>query len=428
MKRMVFISHSSQDKKIANAVCNFLEKHGVRCWMAPRDITPGKNYGAAIIDAISECEFFVLILSSLSNDSQQVVREVERAASTQSVVIPLRVEAVQPSKDLEFYVSSSHWLDAVTPPLDQHLMELLRAIEGWQKDEGQRRRRTPQRVENVATVAALDTPVPAGEPVKKRPGVWLYAVAATTILVACASVLLLKRSSSTTPTNREDSAALATPSPSAVVAEASPPQIAASTPPVGDPTPEPAPETSASPLPIRSTPAAGIAEPTVTGEEHIYSGYVGSSEATFRLRFGPAGRVSGTYTQKGRTFRLEGQNPTGKLSLGEYTDDRLTAHIELTRTNSAGNIRWEGTMHNTPPDNRTFPVSFFAPAKIGHDIDAVLRYFEEPAKTRLGRNAVTRSMVIRKSAPPPKRVSSASSFPWHILLGMTAARLTVSCR
>jgi hypothetical protein len=74
-------------------------------------------------------------------------------------------------------------------------MELLRAIEGWQKDEGRRRRRAPQPVEDVATVAALDTPVPAAVPVKKRPSVWLYAVAATTILVVCASVLLLKRSS-----------------------------------------------------------------------------------------------------------------------------------------------------------------------------------------------------------------------------------------
>ena len=205
-------------------MCTFLEKHGVLCWIAPRDVTPGKNYGAAIIDAISECEFFVLILSSLSNDSQQVVREVERAASTQSVLIPLRVEAVQPSKDLQFYVSSSHWLDAVTPPLDQHLMELLRAIEGWQKDEGRRRRRTPQPVEDVATVPPLDTPVPAAVPIKKRSSVWLYAVAAITILVVCASVLLLKRSSSTTPTKREGSPAHATPS---VATETSPPQIAA---------------------------------------------------------------------------------------------------------------------------------------------------------------------------------------------------------
>ena len=203
MKRTVFISHSSQDKKIADAVCSFLEKHGVHCWIAPRDITPGKNYGAAIIDAISECEFFVLILSSLSNDSQQVVREVERAASTQSVVIPLRVEAVQPSKDLQFYVSSSHWLDAVTPPLDQHLTALLRAIEGWQKDEGQRRRRISQPAEDIAPRAPRDKPLPNVVSVRKRPGIWIAVLSVVTIAAICAVAVFLKRFSLTPPPRKE---------------------------------------------------------------------------------------------------------------------------------------------------------------------------------------------------------------------------------
>jgi hypothetical protein len=116
--------------------------------------------------------------------------------------------------------------------------------------------------------------------------------------------------------------------------------------------------TPQTPPPISSALVAQRAEPIVTGEENTYSGQVGSSDATFRLRFGPTGRVSGTYTQNGRTFRLEGQNPTGKLLLEEYTDAQLTARIELTRKNSAGDIRWEGTMHNTAPDNRSFPVWF----------------------------------------------------------------------
>jgi hypothetical protein len=129
------------------------------------------------------------------------------------------------------------------------------------------------------------------------------------------------------------------------------------------PTPSPLPTqfpTLTTPQPSRtsSAPVARSAGPTVTGEENTYSGQVGSSEATFRLRFGPGGRVGGTYTQNGRTFRLEGQNPTGKLLLEEYTDAQLTARIELTRKNAAGDIRWEGTMHNTPPDNRSFPVWF----------------------------------------------------------------------
>jgi hypothetical protein len=133
MKRTVFISHSSEDKATGDQICRYLEKHGVLCWIAPRDVTPGKNYGTAIIDAIDECKVFVLLLSSRSNKSGQVVREVERAASNNSIIIPFRVEDVKPSRDLEFYVSSAHWLDASTKPLEKHFGELLNAIKDWQR-------------------------------------------------------------------------------------------------------------------------------------------------------------------------------------------------------------------------------------------------------------------------------------------------------
>ncbi|HEY8835898.1 MAG TPA: hypothetical protein VIM09_09970, partial [Chthoniobacterales bacterium] len=66
---------------------------------------------------------------------------------------------------------------------------------------------------------------------------------------------------------------------------------------------------------------------------------------------------------KNLVLRLEGRNPKGKLFLDEYTRDRLTARIELTLNDSGSEIRWEGTMYNTPPDNRVFPVSFARPRK-----------------------------------------------------------------
>ena len=132
MKYTVFISHSSNDKAVADRVCNFLEGHGIKCWIAPRDVTPGKNYGAAIVDAIDECAVFLLILSNESNRSGQVVREVERAASRNAVLIPVRVEDVKPSRDLEFYVSTAHWLDASGKPLEKHLDALVDAIMNWQ--------------------------------------------------------------------------------------------------------------------------------------------------------------------------------------------------------------------------------------------------------------------------------------------------------
>ncbi len=135
MKRVVFISHSSADLPVAERLCAYLEKNGVPCWMAPRDVTPGKNYGLAIVDAIDECRVFVLLLSNESNKSRQVVREVERAASTDSVILPVRIENVQPSRDLAFYVSAAHWLDAFKRPVDDQFDELLGVIRGWQGPE-----------------------------------------------------------------------------------------------------------------------------------------------------------------------------------------------------------------------------------------------------------------------------------------------------
>ncbi len=37
----VFISYSSDDKLIADAICAELESRRIRCWIAPRDALPG---------------------------------------------------------------------------------------------------------------------------------------------------------------------------------------------------------------------------------------------------------------------------------------------------------------------------------------------------------------------------------------------------
>jgi hypothetical protein len=124
----VFISHSSKDKPIADAVCARLESRGIRCWIAPRDVEPGRPYGEAIIDAIHNCRIMVLLLSSSANSSIHIAKEVERAVSHGATVIPLRIEAVMPAKSLDYFIGSVHWLDALTPPLEQHLDNLAEAI------------------------------------------------------------------------------------------------------------------------------------------------------------------------------------------------------------------------------------------------------------------------------------------------------------
>jgi ABC-type amino acid transport substrate-binding protein len=120
----VFISHCAEDKLIADAVCNALESRKIRCWIAPRDVPAGANWGGAIIDAINESKVMVLVFSSFANKSPQVFREIERAVNNGDTIIPYRVEDVVPSKDMEFFISACHWLDAMSPPMEAHLAKL----------------------------------------------------------------------------------------------------------------------------------------------------------------------------------------------------------------------------------------------------------------------------------------------------------------
>jgi hypothetical protein len=128
MAHDVFISYSSKDKPVADATCATLEARGIRCWMAPRDIMPGADWGESIIDAINGSRAFVLVFSANANVSVQIKREVERAINKGLPVIPLRIENVLPVKSLEFFLSTPHWLDAFSPPLEQHLNYLADVI------------------------------------------------------------------------------------------------------------------------------------------------------------------------------------------------------------------------------------------------------------------------------------------------------------
>jgi hypothetical protein len=124
----VFLSHSHVDKSYADAICHCLERAGVRCWVAPRDIRPSEDWAEAIINGMDQCSILLLIFSSSSNNSPQVRREVERAVNKGLTILPFRIEAVAPSKSLEYFISTQHWLDAFGRDLDASLAELQHSV------------------------------------------------------------------------------------------------------------------------------------------------------------------------------------------------------------------------------------------------------------------------------------------------------------
>ena len=128
MAHDVFISHSAQNREVADAVCGALEKAGIRCWVAPRDVRPGRTFPGEITRAIQKSKVMLLIFSSHSNNSEQVLREVQLATDSRLPIIRFRIEDVALTDDLRYFLSSPHWLDALTPPLSTHIARLEVAI------------------------------------------------------------------------------------------------------------------------------------------------------------------------------------------------------------------------------------------------------------------------------------------------------------
>jgi hypothetical protein len=88
----VFISYASHNTAVANDVSAALEGQGLKCWIAPRDVTPDAHYASEIVHAIDSAKAIVLILSKDAATSPHVHREIERATSKRHPVVTLRLD------------------------------------------------------------------------------------------------------------------------------------------------------------------------------------------------------------------------------------------------------------------------------------------------------------------------------------------------
>src|ERR1700719_3922001 len=124
----VFISYASHDAAVANAVVEILERHGIACWIAPRDIVPGSLYADEIVGAINDAKAVVLVLSQHSVASPHVGKEIERASSKRRRIIAFHTDLAPLTRGFEYFLSESQWIDVGTGGLDAPISKLVEAV------------------------------------------------------------------------------------------------------------------------------------------------------------------------------------------------------------------------------------------------------------------------------------------------------------
>lgn len=180
MTHDVFLSYSSKDKSIADGVVSTLEQNGIRCWYAPRDIKPSEDWGQAIANAIQDTRVFLIIFSEHANQSQHVLDELLFAIDQGNIILPFRIENLEPEGAMRLHLSSRHWLDAYDPSWQTHLASL---------------------VKNTSTILETDLPdkqieLPRKYARKKKRAFWKVPLIAAVVILVVAGIGIALRGGS----------------------------------------------------------------------------------------------------------------------------------------------------------------------------------------------------------------------------------------
>jgi hypothetical protein len=108
----VFISKSTKDDLVAEAVCNVLEKNHIKCWIAPRNILGGKDYAEEISKGIKEAQILLVIVSKNSNESKHVLNEINLAVEFNKIILPFKIDEAEINESFRYYLDRTHAIHA----------------------------------------------------------------------------------------------------------------------------------------------------------------------------------------------------------------------------------------------------------------------------------------------------------------------------
>jgi len=119
MPHDVVISYSRRIRDVADLLVAQLRERGLAPWY-DRMIKPGADWRDEIANAITDARIFLILFSAESNDSQELRKELAIADRHKLLIVPVRVEDVQPKGMFEYELARRQWFD-IFPDWRNHL-------------------------------------------------------------------------------------------------------------------------------------------------------------------------------------------------------------------------------------------------------------------------------------------------------------------
>lgn len=121
MNVRIFISYSRQDAAFALGLQARLNDQGWGAWLDSEKLETGQHWREEIVQAIAGCDYFVLVLSSKSIQSENVVKELSLAESSSKPILPLMIEPVEIPDSMKYQLAGLQFVSLDCRALDDGL-------------------------------------------------------------------------------------------------------------------------------------------------------------------------------------------------------------------------------------------------------------------------------------------------------------------
>lgn len=125
MNVRIFISYSRQDAAFALGLQARLNDQGWGAWLDSEKLETGQHWREEIVQAIAGCDYFVLVLSSKSIQSENVVKELSLAESSSKPILPLMIEPVEIPDSMKYQLAGLQFVSLDCRALDDGLETLI---------------------------------------------------------------------------------------------------------------------------------------------------------------------------------------------------------------------------------------------------------------------------------------------------------------
>ncbi|MEQ1754374.1 MAG: toll/interleukin-1 receptor domain-containing protein [Micropepsaceae bacterium] len=107
----IFISYRRSDEAQARVLHEHLKARGIGAWY-DAELPAGEDWRKATAKALVDARIFVLLFSRSASNSDDIAKELAAATFQKKLIIPVRIEAVQPEGAFLYELAARNWFDA----------------------------------------------------------------------------------------------------------------------------------------------------------------------------------------------------------------------------------------------------------------------------------------------------------------------------